>query len=390
MDSERLHRYAVKSLAASKGVRLLLGLVDNTPDDPVLETEVLGLHFANPVGLAAGFDKHAEAVEGVKDLGFGFTEVGSVTPHPQPGNPQPRLFRLREDQSVINRYGFNSEGVATVQRRLVAFWDGLARSIQEHSNHPSPAKGSAIPAPKTAHMSNQEAARAASRAFVVGVNLGNNKQSESAADDYVLGIEYAGREASYIVINVSSPNTPGLRDLQARQALQELLQRARQARDALPMLHKPPLLVKVAPDLSPAERADVAEACLAAKVDGLVVSNTTVARPEWLVSKHKDESGGLSGAAVRTVSTQMIADMYLRTNGRLPIIGVGGVGSGQDAYDKVRAGASLVQMYSALVFEGPTVVRDIKDELAHLLKADGFTSVKQAVGKDAEKTRASS
>lgn len=314
-------------------------------DDAVLETEVWGRAFRNPLGLAAGFDKDAAVPMQALALGFGFVEIGSVTPRPQPGNPRPRLFRLDEDAAVINRMGFNSKGA-----------DHAAGMLSK------------LPA---------------SRALgVIGVNLGKNKETEDAAADYVTGIEKLSGYADYIVVNVSSPNTPGLRALQDRAELEGLIARVRGALDAAVPENPPPLLVKVAPDLTDADIADIAAVAMGDAVDGLIATNTTITRPMSLKSAHKDETGGLSGRPLAPISTRVIADFYKATNGRVPLIGVGGIASGADAYAKIRAGASLVQLYSGMVFEGPSLPGRICRALAGLLKRDGFKSVKDAVGAD--------
>ncbi len=397
IDPERAHKASVRLLATPRFTRYLFGLIDTAPPADCLATDAFGLHFPSPVGLAAGFDKDGQVIDGCLDLGFGFVEIGSVTPEPQPGNPTPRLFRLTADRSVINRYGFNSAGSGYVANVLARRFDNrqamLDHRHKEAREQSAPRKinrvfgglfdGPPITPPKET---------SAAELGIVGVNLGKNKTSESAADDYEHGVRTLGPHAHYLVVNVSSPNTPGLRSLQSSDALPSLLTRVLAARDALPARStpgfptRPAVLVKVAPDLSAEERADVARACLSAGVDGLVVSNTTTARPDTLKDKVRAvEAGGLSGAALRDASTAMVADMYTLTKGKVPIIGVGGIASGQDAYDKVRAGASLVQLYSSMVFEGPRVVKQVKDGLAERVQADGFAHVSEAVGRDAAK-----
>ncbi len=336
VDPERAHGWAIQALKR--------GLVggDRRPDPPVLGQLVFGLSFSNPLGLAAGFDKNGEAVGPILGLGFGFVEVGSVTPRPQPGNPRPRLFRLTRDRAVINRMGFNNEGAAAMAARL--------------AGRPQGPRG------------------------ILGINLGKNKDQADAAADYVAGVERLGALADYLVINVSSPNTPGLRALQEKAALAALIARVLEARNALG--RRPPLLLKIAPDLTEDDRADIAAVALESGLDGLIVSNTTVARPAELDPRYAQEAGGLSGRPLLAPSTTLLGEMYRRTYGNLPIIGVGGVAGGADAYAKIRAGASLVQLYSAMVFEGPGLVRRIKTELAALLTRDGFASVSAAVGAD--------
>ncbi len=339
LEPERAHRLTLAALR--------LGLVPRTPgeDDPILASRVLGREFANPVGLAAGFDKNAEVPQAMLRLGFGFVEVGTVTPRPQPGNPRPRVFRLPEDRAVINRLGFNNEGLEVAAARL----------------------------------------RARSGPGVVGANIGCNASSAEPEADYVAGLEALHDVVDYLVINVSSPNTPGLRGLQARAPLERLLAAlaAARARVTPPDTAAVPLLVKIAPDLDGAGREAIAEVALAAGVDGLVVSNTTTGGRETLRSRHRREQGGVSGAPLFAPSTELLAAMHRLTGGRLTLVGVGGVGSGAEAYAKLRAGASLVQLYTALVFEGPGLVARIKADLARRLRADGLTSVREAVGVDA-------
>jgi dihydroorotate dehydrogenase len=317
------------------------------PDDPILATTVFGLKFTNPIGLAAGFDKDARVIDAMLALGFGFVEAGTVTPQPQSGNPKPRLFRLDEDRAVINRLGFNSGGVEAFAQRLIK------RQRRTHASG------------------------------IVGANVGKNRDTTDGAADYVACIERLSGLTDYLVVNLSSPNTPGLRGLQARAPIEDLLRRVLLARKraAPDQPRPPPLLAKVGPDLSREQLRDIAEAALATGVDGLIVGNTTVERPESLKSREKAEAGGLSGVPLMGPSTACLAEMYRLTNGRLPLIGCGGVNSGADAYAKIRAGASLVQVYSALVFEGPSLVLRIKHELAAALRADGFHRISDAVGR---------
>ena len=338
-DPECAHGLTVKALK--------LGLVPNQPrvTAPSLEVALWGLRFPNPVGLAAGFDKNAEVPDAMLRQGFGFVEIGSVTPRPQPGNPKPRMFRLAEDQAVINRMGFNNEGLEAVARRLEA-------------------------RPRTG---------------IVGANLGKNKDTEDAASDYEKGAARLAPLADYMVINVSSPNTPGLRALQGRAQLEELVGRTRAALDgAIASGKRPPLLLKIAPDLNDEDLVDIAAVALAGALDGLIVSNTTIARPASLRSAHAKETGGLSGSPLLAPSTAVLGRMYALTEGKLPLVGVGGIASGADAYAKIRAGASLVQAYTGFVYGGPTFARDVVAELRALLARDGFSRVTQAVGVDAK------
>ncbi|XP_062238200.1 dihydroorotate dehydrogenase (quinone), mitochondrial [Platichthys flesus] len=351
VGAETAHVLAVKMIR--------LGLVPlNRYQDPAsLEVNVLGLKFKNPIGIAAGFDKHGEAVDGLYKMGFGFVEVGSITPKPQEGNPKPRVFRLTADQAVVNRYGFNSCGLAEAQQRLKAREE--AQQEQRKAGLP------------------------------LGINLGKNKLSQDAGADYLEGVRMLGPLADYLVVNVSSPNTPGLRDLQGKAELHQLLNKVLKERDALQGEHKPPVLVKIAPDLTAQDKQDIAAVVTELGVDGLMVSNTTVSRPETLQDPHKSEVGGLSGQPLKDLSTSTVREMYNLTKGKIPIVGIGGVASGQDAMDKIRAGASLVQLYTALTYQGPPIVSKIKRELEQLLKEEGFSSVSEAVGADHREARGS-
>ncbi len=339
LDPEKAHRFALWSLKSG----LAGALYKPAADDPVLSTHAWGRSFGHPLGLAAGFDKNAEVPDAALKLGFSFVEVGGVTPQPQAGNPTPRLFRLDADRAVINRMGFNNDGLSAVLDRL-------------------------------AHRPRNSG--------WVGVNLGKNKTSTDAIADYTALVSRLALHADFLVINVSSPNTPGLRGLQQAESLAGILKAARAARDSTVIGARPPLLFKIAPDLDTGELADITRVALAEKVDGIVVSNTTVARPPSLLSPLASESGGLSGAPLLESSTRVLRLVYEMTGGQIPLIGVGGIGGGADAYAKIKAGACLIQVYSALVFEGPALINRIKHELAILLKRDGFTSVSAAVGAD--------
>lgn len=338
LPPEAAHRATIMALRS--------GLVRerSNGDDPILQTTVWQRQFPNPVGLAAGFDKNAEVYAPMLRLGFGFAEVGSITPRPQPGNPKPRIFRLREDAAVINRLGFNSAGLDVAVSNL-RHRDRIWRGI-------------------------------------IGVNLGKNRDSVDPAADYASGATVAAGLADYLVVNVSSPNTPGLRSLQSASALKELLRRVREACRLGRSEGPPPLLLKIAPDLSPEDRRDIARVVLDEAIDGMIVTNTTVSRPSGLRSPHAAETGGLSGRPLFRLSTELLGDMYRLTEGRLPLVGVGGISSGRDAYTKIRAGASLVQLYTALIFQGPGLVGRLKRELASCLRTDGFSSVASAVGAD--------
>ena len=329
LDPEAAHRLAIRALQ-------LAPLPPARADDPVLRTRLAGLDLPNPVGLAAGLDKNGEALHGLARLGFGFVECGSVTPLPQAGNPKPRLFRLSEDRAVINRMGFNNDG-------LEAFADRLTRRP---------------------------------RGAVVGANLGANKDTEDKAADYVAGLVRLKGLADYVTVNVSSPNTPGLRALQGRAALDDLLGRLAEARGGDPT----PVFLKIAPDLTPDEIALIVEAALDHRIDALIVSNTTLDRPEGLRSADRDEARGLSGAPLRARAREALKAAAMAASGRLPLVAVGGIDSGEEALARILAGASAVQVYSALVFEGPGLVGRIKRDLAAELRARGFSTVAEAVG----------
>jgi len=318
---------------------------DHHRDDAVLATRLWGMDFANPVGLAAGFDKNAEVACAMLAQGFGFVETGTVTPKPQAGNAKPRLFRLLEDQAVINRMGFNNPGL-----------DVYARNLKRRAG--------------------------LGKCGIVGANIGANKDSPDRTADYVTCLRRLLGLASYFTINISSPNTPGLRALQGRDALDDLLGQLVAVREEAGGITRPPLLVKIAPDLDDEERRDIAEIILKNDIDGVIVSNTTTGLRNGLTSEFSGETGGLSGKPLFDLSTKLLSDMYRLTGGKIPLIGVGGISSGADAYQKIRAGASLVQLYSALVFHGPGLVREIKSDLTELLKKDGFACLQDAVGID--------
>lgn len=323
----------------------------NYKDPEVLRTRFLSRTLDNPVGIAAGFDKHGEAIKGLERLGFGFVEIGSVTPEPQPGNPKPRVFRLNEDKAIVNRYGFNSEGHEVVYERI------------------------------------QKLRKDGDLKVTLGINLGRNKTSQDNIEDYVQGIRKFSALADYLVVNISSPNTPGLRTMQNKSTLQSLLTEIVKARNGLPPSEQRPILVKIAPDLSDGCVQEIIAVIQKKEcaIDGLIVSNTTIDRPSDLKSINAGQIGGLSGAPLSTKSTQLVAKVYKWTNGKVPIIGVGGIFSGRDAYDKILAGASAVQLYTALIYHGPPIVTRVKRELEELLRQDGYESVQQAVGKGVER-----
>jgi dihydroorotate dehydrogenase len=328
LDAEKAHRLTIRALKALPAGR------PGAPD-PMLAIHLAGLSFPNPVGLAAGFDKDGEVFARMLGFGFGFVEVGTLTPLPQAGNPKPRLFRLAGDEAVINRLGFNNRGLAAAAGRL------QTRDRQ---------------------------------AGIVGVNIGANKDSADRIGDYAAGVRAMLGLADYLTINISSPNTPGLRALQDKGALAALLEAVIDARGA-----GPPLFLKVAPDLEPADVDDIARAAVDHKLDALIVANTTVSRPV-LASRHRDEAGGLSGAPLKALALQRLRDFRRATAGELPLIAAGGIGSGADAFERVRAGASLVQLYSALVYRGPGLARAILRDLKRLLAREGFARLTDAIG----------
>lgn len=338
-------RPAVFALEAESAHALSLTALRSLPvpsvdaPDPVLAQDVAGLHFAAPVGLAPGYDKNAEVADRILRLGFGFAEVGTLTPLAQAGNPHPRLFRLVEDRAVINRMGFNNDGQ-----------DAAAGRLEKMRRRP-------LPGP-------------------LGINIGANKQSTDRIADYVRGMQAMERFADYITVNISSPNTPGLRALQDKAALKDLLAQVMAARQGTT-----PVFLKVAPDLEPADIDDIVEVAMAHHLDALIVSNTTISRPA-LRSPHAAEAGGLSGAPLKSLSLQRLRDFRAASGSGIKLIGVGGIENAADAYERIRAGAALLQVYSALVYEGPGLARRIHASLAAMLKADGFSSITDAIGSE--------
>ncbi|KAI8805164.1 Dihydroorotate dehydrogenase-domain-containing protein [Cladochytrium replicatum] len=364
LDGESAHRLAI--LMAKNGI----SPHDRVPDDPVLSVKVWGKTFSNPVGLAAGCDKHAEAIDAMLAVGFGFVEVGSVTPKPQLGNPRPRMFRLHADNAVINRYGFNSEGHDAVSARLR---ERLRRYIYTHQIPAAAVEAAQKDSYGASVALPENVPRALVENKLLGINLGKNKLSPADDDDdYVEGVRKLGPMADYVVVNISSPNTPGLRALQRREPLERLLKNVKAARDAeLP--HRPPLLVKIAPDVDDEQLQDVAAVIQSVGFDGIVISNTTISRPKTLKSEYKitKEVGGLSGAPVFPLALETVRKFYSLTKGAVPIVGCGGVRSADEAISFARAGATLVQLYTSFGMEGPGVVADTKDELTRRLKAMG-------------------
>ncbi len=335
LDPERAHEWAILALRT-------IPLPDFGLEDPRLAVRTIGLDFPNPLGLAAGFDKNAKIVDPILRLGFGFTEVGTITPRPQHGNPRPRLFRLARDEAIVNRLGFCGDGYAAVHARLVS---------------------------------------GAQRAGIAGINLGANKDSSNSVDDYVQGIKVFADVADYFTINVSSPNTPGLRDLQKPAALDDLLARVLAARDAQAQrFGRKPVLLKISPDLSLAELDEIITCAKARKIDGMVVTNTTISRPVALSDRAKDERGGLSGRPLFGLSTRTLAAAYLRVENQFPLIGVGGIESAETALAKIEAGATLVQLCTAFVFKGISIARDINRGLLRLLAQKSYPRLTDATG----------
>ncbi len=340
IEPERAHGLAIAALR--------LGLVPPAcpVDAPSLRSQVWGLDFANPLGVAAGFDKNAQAVAGLRRLGLGFVETGTITPKPQAGNPRPRVFRLEQQEALINRLGFNNDGLAVVSARLSALQRG---------------------------------------GCPIGANVGPNRDSPDPLADCAQGVRTLAGRVDYLVINVSSPNTPGLRALQAGEQMRRLWQAVQEARSeaaARTPLLMTPLLIKIAPDLDADALAEIAAVALEVGVDGIIATNTTIERPQDLDPRYRDEAGGLSGRPLFDRSTAVLAALYRSTGGTIPLIGVGGVASGADAYAKIRAGASLVQLYTALVYQGPALIPRCLQVLKDLLERDGFASVSAAVGAD--------
>ena len=336
LPPERAHRLTIHSL------RLAAFLPAHHGDDYILSQRVLGHDFTNPLGMAAGFDKDAEAMAGVGRVGFGFAEVGTLTPLPQPGNPQPRVFRLTKQQALINRLGFNNQGQVEALHRLSVY-----RGKPDSEIGP-----------------------------IIGVNIGANKESEDRIADYETGAARFAGLADYLTVNISSPNTPGLRDLQASSAVSEIMQRVRAAAPDCP------ILVKIAPDLAIEQAQEIASLAVKFKIDGLIISNTTLSRDGVADSKYVAEDGGVSGQPVFDMSTRMLGDVYQASQGGLTLIGVGGVSNGRQAFEKICAGASLVQLYTAMIYHGPFLASRIKRELAEILRANGFANIRDAVGAD--------
>ncbi len=315
-------------------------------EDPILNQHIFGFDFSNPLGLAAGFDKNAEVVNSLLNLGFGFIEAGTVTPKYQYGNEKPRVFRLKKDRAIINHLGFNNKGTEFVKKKL------------ERLKLSTLSKG------------------------IVGINIGKNKDTLNDIDDYIFCLQELGPFAHYVTVNISSPNTPGLRELQNRGRIEKLVQTLQKYQSEMNSLENTPIFFKIAPDIDEEQIRDIALISLANNIDGLVISNSTTERPDTLKSNLTNEIGGLSGKPLFLKSTLILKKMYTLTNGQIPLIGVGGVNDALECYEKIKSGASLVQLYSALTFEGPKIINKILVDLSNLLKTDGYKNIKEAIGKD--------
>ena len=335
LDPEAAHDLAIKSLKLNPLPRRMF----EVEDEQMLEIELLGKNFPNPIGLAAGFDKSAEAYNSLLRLGFGFVEVGTVTPSKQFGNPKPRIFRLEDDHALINRLGFNNDGIEIIKARIKS--DG--------------------------------------KRGILGVNIGPNKETKDQKNDFCLGLKNFFDIADYITVNISSPNTEGLRDFHDQEKLIDLMV-------ALNKIKKEngtniPLLLKISPDINNSHIPEIADAAIKNNISAIILTNTTNGNRDNLTSEFKEEEGGLSGNPLKQISTNMIKKFYKELNSQIPIIGVGGVNSGKTAYEKIIAGASLLQLYTSFVYRGPSAAKDIKKELIQILKAEGIKNIKDAVGR---------
>ena len=312
------------------------------PDNLILNIKVCNLKFTNPIGLAAGFDKNGEAYDGLMRLGFGFVEIGTVTINPQFGNKKPRIFRLLEDKAIINRLGFNNIGAEKVLQNIEKY---------DSANGPG----------------------------LLGINLGKNLDSKELIEDYVKLLKIFNRKASYITLNVSSPNTPGLRELEKKDNLDKLVKKISlfKRKNSVNI----PIFLKIDPDISKNQLGDISDIVLSSRIDGVIISNTSIQRSDELISKHASEKGGISGLPIKDTSNKLLKDFYILTNGKIPLIGVGGISNGKDAYERILNGASLIQLYTSLIYKGPSIVNKIKEELVFLLKKDNYKSLEQAVGK---------
>ena len=336
LPPELAHKITINTLRLSK-------FKSKNIDDPILNQHIFGLDFPNPIGLAAGFDKNAEVMHSMFSFGFGFVEIGTVTPKPQNGNVKPRVFRLKEDLAIINNLGFNNKGMIKIKKNLQKF--------------------------RNPKFNNQ----------IIGVNIGKNKNTLDAVNDYLQVIEELGSFASYITINISSPNTEGLRDLQLRGNIEKLIKKIMDKRDQIKSINTKPILIKISPDLNEDQLRDIALISLANNIDGLIMTNTTIDRKQNLLSSFKNKKGGLSGKPLFKSSNNTLRKIYSLTNGQIPLIGVGGISS--DCYEKIKSGASLIQLYTSLVYSGPKMIFRIKSELIDLIKTEGYKNITEVIGK---------
>ena len=340
LPPEMAHEFTIKLLKYN----FISGIKKNQ-EYTTLKQNILGIDFDNPLGLAAGFDKNAEVILPMIRYGFGFVEVGTVTPNPQKGNQKPRIFRLLEDEAVINHLGFNNKGSDRILNNLIEFYQN--KEINS----------------------------------VVGVNIGKNKSTKNDFDDYLYCIEKLGEYGNYITINISSPNTPGLRDLQLRGRIEALVKKIQSKQFEIKELNNKPIFIKISPDLDDEQLRDIALMALANNINGLIISNSSIKRPKSLISYYKNELGGLSGKPIFIDSTIILKKMYSLTNGQIPLIGVGGVSNGYECYEKIKAGACLVQLYTALTFPGPKIIKNILTELNGLVLTDGYKNISEVVGR---------
>ena len=336
LDPETAHDLAIKSLKFN----FLPSKTFEVEDEQMLNIQLLGINFSNPIGLAAGFDKSAEVYNSLLKLGFGFVEVGTVTPLKQPGNPKPRIFRLEEDRALINRLGFNNDGMEVIKNRI----------------------------------------KSDKKKGILGINIGPNKETKNQKNDFCLGLKNFFDIADYITINISSPNTEGLRDIHDHEKLKDLLTDLNKIKKDNKT--KIPLLLKVSPDIKDNHISEIVDVAIKNDISAIILTNSTNGNRDNLTSENKNEEGGLSGEPLQQISTNMIKKFYRILNGQIPIIGVGGVNSGKSAYEKIVAGASLLQLYTGFVYRGPSTAKDIKKELIQILKAEGISNIKEAIGKD--------
>ncbi len=355
LESEKAHNLAIDFLKYFPNLATAFSLNEKREN---LCQNICGFEFENPVGMSAGFDKNAQIVKALHKFGFGFVEAGTVTPMPQAGNDKPRIFRLEKDEAIINRLGFNNKGAEFFAKNI----ENLNLSIAQSGT--------------------ESGAKNNKKKIILGVNIGKNKDTQSALDDYLFLLEKFYEKASYITLNVSSPNTKNLRDLQDEKQLDGFLSEIMSLKDQLKIVHKKetPIWLKLAPDLTWKQQEKIAEIALQNKISALIISNTTIDRPESLLSFNKKEQGGLSGKPLFKQSNEVLKNFYSLTNGQIPLIGVGGISSANDVYAKIKLGASLVQIYSTLIYQGFEAVEKINKELSQLIRRDGFENISQAIG----------